>query len=153
MKQKSTVNIVNRKARFEFEFVEEFIAGISLFGPEVKSVRAGKANMTEAFCYFKKGELYIKGMHIAEYKYNTIQVLSPVRERKLLLKKRELQRLEKKIKEKGLTIIPYRLFINDRGLIKMKIVLAQGKKLHDKRASIKAKDTKRDVERFNKIRL
>ncbi|GAA5219562.1 SsrA-binding protein [Membranihabitans marinus] len=153
MSTKNTINIVNRKAKFEFEFIEEFVAGIQLHGAEVKSIRAGKANMTDAFCYFKKNELYMKGMHIAEYKFNTMHILSPIRERKLLLKKREMVRLQKKLKEKGLTLIPYRVFINDRGLIKVKIVLAQGKKVHDKRQSIKARDTKRDVERYNKIKL
>ncbi|WP_236974443.1 SsrA-binding protein SmpB [Membranihabitans maritimus] len=150
---KNKINIVNRKAKFEYQFLEEYIAGIQLHGAEVKSIRAGKANMADAFCYFRKGELWMKNMHIAEYKYNTVISLSPNRPRKLLLKRRELKKLEKKVKEKGLTIIPYRVFVNERGLVKVKVALAQGKKLHDKRQSIKARDTKRDVERINRIKL
>lgn len=152
MSKASTIQIINRKAKFEYEFVEEFIAGIQLHGAEVKSIRAGKANLADAFCYFKKGELYVKNFHIADYKFNTIQELHPTRERKLLLKKRELRKLNKSVKEKGLTIVPYRVFINERGLVKLKIALAQGKKVHDKRQSIKERESKREMDRAKRSR-
>lgn len=152
MSKANTIQILNRKAKFEFEFIEEFITGIQLHGAEVKSIRAGKANLSDAFCYFKKGELYIKNFHIADYKYNTVLEMSPTRERKLLLKKRELEKLQKKVKEKGLSIIPYRVFINERGWVKLKIALAQGKKIHDKRQTIKDRESKRDMARAKNLR-
>lgn len=152
MAKSNTINIVNRRARFEFEFIEEFIAGVQLQGAEVKSIRAGRANLSDAYCYFKKGELYIKNFHIADYKYNTAEDISPLRERKLLLKRRELRRLEKKAKEKGLTIIPYRVFINDRGWVKIKFALAQGKKIRDKRQTIQERESKREIDRLKKMR-
>ena len=147
MSQSNNIQIVNRKTKFEFEFVEEFVAGIQLFGAEVKSIRAGKANLADAFCYFKKGELFVKNFHIADYKYNTIQELHPMRERKLLLKKRELRKLNKSVREKGLTIVPYKVFINENGFVKVLIALAQGKKVHDKRQSIKERESKREMAR------
>ncbi|HLU94417.1 MAG TPA: SsrA-binding protein SmpB [Membranihabitans sp.] len=147
MAQGNNIQILNRKAKFEFEFVEEYVAGIQLFGAEVKSIRAGRANLADAFCYFKKGELYVKNFHISDYKYNTIQELHPMRERKLLLKKRELRKLNKSVKEKGLTIVPYKVFINENGLVKVLIALAQGKKVHDKRQSIKERESKREMAR------
>ncbi|MBY5958308.1 SsrA-binding protein SmpB [Membranicola marinus] len=151
MAQSNTIQIKNRKAKFEYEFIEEFNAGIILHGAEVKSVRAGKANLADAFCYFKKGELYIKNFHIADYKYNTVLEMRPTRERKLLLKKRELRKIHKIVKEKGLTIIPYRVFINERGWIKVHIAVAQGKKVRDKRQSIKERESKREMARAKKI--
>lgn len=150
MTQANKINIVNRRAKFEFEFIEEFIAGIQLNGGEVKSIRAGQANLSDAFCYFRRGELFIRNFHIADYKYDTIREMDPTRERKLLLKRRELQRLEKRAKEKGLTIIPYRVFINDRGWIKIKIALAQGKKIRDKRQTIQERESKREIARLKK---
>ena len=150
MTQANKINIVNRRAKFEFEFIEEFIAGIQLNGGEVKSIRAGQANLSDAFCYFRRGELFIRNFHIADYKYDTIREMDPTRERKLLLKRRELQRLEKRAKEKGLTIIPYRVFINDRGWIKIKIALAQGKKIRDKRQTIQERESKREIARMKK---
>jgi len=151
MTQANKINIVNRRAKFEFEFIEEFIAGIQLNGGEVKSIRAGQANLSDAFCYFRRGELFIRNFHIADYKYDTIREMDPTRERKLLLKRRELQRLEKRAKEKGLTIIPYRVFINDRGWIKIKIALAQGKKIRDKRQTIQERESKREIARMKKV--
>ena len=151
MTQANKINIVNRRAKFEFEFIEEFIAGIQLNGGEVKSIRAGQANLSDAFCYFRRGELFIRNFHIADYKYDTIREMDPTRERKLLLKRRELQRLEKRAKEKGLTIIPYRVFINDRGWTKIKIALAQGKKIRDKRQTIQERESKREIARMKKV--
>ncbi|HLT08758.1 MAG TPA: SsrA-binding protein SmpB [Cyclobacteriaceae bacterium] len=142
------INIKNRKASFEFEFIDTYIAGIMLKGTEIKSIREGKASLTEAFCYFKNGELFVKQMHIAPYSMANVFNHDPVRDRKLLLSKKELDKLESKFEEKGLTIIPVRLFINDRGLAKLEIALGRGKKLHDKRQSIKEKDAKRDLDRM-----
>lgn len=142
------INIKNRKASFEFEFIDTYIAGIMLKGTEIKSIREGKASLTEAFCYFKNGELFVKQMHIAPYSMANVYNHDPVRDRKLLLSKKELDKLESKFEEKGLTIIPVRLFINERGLAKLEIALGRGKKLHDKRLSIKEKDAKRDLDRM-----
>lgn len=142
--------ILNRKAKFEYTFVDTFEAGIMLVGPEVKSLREGNANMTDAYCFFRKGELFIRGLYIAEYKMAHHFVPDPRQERKLLLTKRELKKLERKAKEKGFTIIPYKIFFNDRGLVKIEIALAQGKKVHDKRQSIKDKDARRDLDRIKK---
>ncbi|MCB0664417.1 MAG: SsrA-binding protein SmpB [Saprospiraceae bacterium] len=146
-------SIVNRKAKFEYTFVDTYEAGIVLAGPEVKSLREGNANLADAYCYFRKGELYIKGLYISEYKMAHHFVPDPRQERKLLLNKRELKKLERKAKEKGFTMIPYKVYFNERGLVKVEIVLAQGKKMHDKRQSIKEKDTRRDLERIRKTHL
>ena len=146
------VEIVNRKARFEYHFLSEYEAGIVLTGTEIKSIREGNANLKEAYCIFKDGELYIRNMHIAEYKYGTYNNHEPMRPRKLLLKKGELKKLERRVKEKGLTIVPYKLYLSERGYAKILIQLAQGKKAYDKRESIKARDSKRDLERIKKIR-
>ena len=141
-------NIKNRKASFEYEFLDTYIAGIMLKGTEIKSIREGKASLTEAYCYFRNGELYIKQMHISPYSLAAHYNHEPVRDRKLLLSKKELNKLEGKSEEKGLSIIPIRLFINDRGLAKLEIALARGKKIHDKRQNIKEKDAKRDLDRM-----
>lgn len=145
-------SILNRKAKFEYSFIDSYEAGIILAGPEVKSLREGNANLTDAYCYFRKGELFIKGLYIAEYKMAHHFLPDPRQERKLLLNRRELKKLERKAKEKGFTIIPYKVYFNDRGIVKVEIVLAQGKKIHDKRQTIKDKDTRRDLERINKAR-
>lgn len=142
------INIKNKKASFEFEFIDKYVAGIQLKGTEIKSIREGKVSLTEAYCYFRRGELFIKQMHIAPYSMAASYNHDAVRERKLLLNKQELDKIEGKFSEKGLSIIPVRVFINDKGLAKMEIALARGKKLHDKRESIKAKDTKRELERM-----
>lgn len=142
------ISIKNRKASYEFEFIDDYVAGMQLMGTEIKSIREGKVNLQDAYCYFKKGELFVKQMHISPYIQGTHYNHEIDRERKLLLNKRELARLEDKSKEKGLSIIPTKLFINDRGFAKLAIVLARGKKLHDKRDSIKEKDVKRDLERI-----
>lgn len=141
---KQSVNIINKKARFEYEFIQTEIAGISLLGSEVKSIRQGKVSISESFCYFNDGELYVKGMNISDYGYGSSH--DTTRNRKLLLKKKELRDLENQL-VKGFTILPYRLFLNDKGLIKVEIVLGRGKKLHDKRESIKKRDIDRDIRR------
>lgn len=143
----NNINIKNRRAYFDFEILEKFYAGIQLAGTEIKSIRAGKASLVDSFCFFIKGELWVKGMNITEYFYGTYNNHQPARERKLLLQKKELIKLERKTKESGLTIIPLRLFINERGYAKLEIALAKGKKLHDKRDSLKEKDTNREMDR------
>ncbi|MCY1367221.1 SsrA-binding protein [compost metagenome] len=147
MKLQKTINIKNRKASFEYYFLEEYTAGMVLTGTEIKSIREGKVSMADAYCYFSKGELYVKNLNIARYENGTHYNHEPLRERKLLLSRRELRKLENKLTDKGLTIIPSRLFINDTGLAKMAIALAKGKKLYDKRDSIKEKDMKREQDR------
>ena len=145
-------SIVNRKAKFEYTFVETLVAGIVLVGPEVKSLRAGNANLNDAYCFFRHGELFIRNFFIAEYKMAHHFVPETRQERKLLLTKRELKRLERKAKEKGFTIIPYKVFFSERGLVKVEIALARGKKVYDKRQSIKEKDVKRDLDRMQRYR-
>ncbi len=142
------INIQNRKARFEYEILETYEAGIQLLGTEIKSVRDGKASLPEAFCYFKDGELFIKNMHIAEYSHGNQQNHDPLRERKLLLHKKELEKLEKNLgKTAGQTIVPLKMYIASSGYAKLLIGLGRGKKLHDKRDSIKEKDIKREMDR------
>jgi len=138
----------NKKAYFEYNILEKNTAGIQLQGSEVKSIRAGKVSISEAYCYILDGEIFIKGMHITEYTeggkhYNH----QPLRDKKLLMKKKEIAKLDKSLGEKGLTIVPLELIITDTGLIKLEIGLAKGKNLYDKRFSIKEKDIKRDMER------
>ncbi|MEQ6169033.1 MULTISPECIES: SsrA-binding protein SmpB [unclassified Ekhidna] len=142
------IQIKNRKASYEFEFVEKVEAGIMLKGTEIKSLREGKASIQEAYCYFKKEELYIKGMNISPYSQASFESHEMTRDRKLLLKKRELEKFKSKTEEKGLTIVPVRIYINSRGLAKLEIALAKGKKIYDKRESIKKKDQKRELERM-----
>lgn len=144
------VNIKNKKARFEYELMDSYDAGIQLFGTEIKSIRMNKASITESFCQFKDGELYIINMFIDEYDWGTYFNHKTRRDRKLLLKKNELKKLERKTKETGLTIIATNLYINKKGLAKVKIYLAKGKKLYDKRETIKGKDLKRDLDRIIK---
>ena len=146
-KKKKTIEIDNRRARFEYEFLERHEAGLVLTGTEIKSIRKGHVNLRDAYCFFKKGELFVKSMFIAEYEYGTYANHDPRRTRKLLLRGSQLRKLEKKVKERGFTIVPVRLYLNDRGFAKLEIALAQGKKVHDKRKTIKEKDVKRDVER------
>lgn len=145
--------IVNRKAKFEYHFLQSFEAGVTLVGTEVKSIKNGEANLSDSYCLFKDGELFIKSLYIAEYKFGNVHNHETRRDRKLLLKKTELKKIERRVREKGNSVIPYRIYMNDRGLIKIEIALAQGKKSYDKRDSIKAKDQKRDMDRMKKIRL
>lgn len=139
--------IRNKRASFDFILLDKYTAGIQLTGTEVKSVKQGKASLSDAFCVFKKDELWIKNMHITVYDKGTYSNHEPLRQRKLLLRKNELNKLQKKIKEKGLTIIPLTVFISERGFAKLEIALAKGKKTHDKRESIKAKDSRRELDR------
>jgi len=144
-KMKKTINIVNKKARFEYEFIQTEVCGIQLVGSEVKSIRQGKVSISEGYCYFKDRELFVKGMNISDYGFGSFH--ETVRDRKLLLKRKELNGLETKLIN-GLTIVPYRVFLNDKGLIKMEIALAKGKKIHDKRETIKNRDLDRDMKRI-----
>ena len=139
--------IKNKKASFEFLFLSTFQAGMMLSGTEVKSVRDGKASLTDAFCIFIEGELYVKNMHISEYKEGSYSNHEPKRMRKLLLTKVEIRKMQSKLREKGTTIIPIQLFFNERGYAKLEIAVARGKKLFDKRESLKEKDAKRQMQR------
>ncbi len=143
----NNVNIENRRAKFDYQFLEKLVAGMVLTGTEVKSIREGKAALSDSYCYFRNGELYIKNMHIAEYSEGTHYNHEPNRERKLLLSKAELNKLQKKLKDQGLTVIPIRLFISQSGYAKLEIALAKGKKEFDKRESIKKRDTEREINR------
>lgn len=147
MKQ-TPIHIKNKRARFDFELLQNYVCGIMLTGTEIKAIRSGKAHINEAFCQMRKGELYVVNMHIAEYTYGTHYNHVPNQPRKLLLNKRELKQINKKITEKGLTIIPTLLFLSDRGLAKLEIAVAKGKKTHDKRQSLKDKDNKRELDRI-----
>lgn len=151
-KKPNKINIVNRRASFEFFFMAQYEAGIELTGTEIKSIRRGSADLRDAYCFFKKGELFVKNLYIAEYNWGNQFNHETRRERKLLLRGAELRKLEKKIKERGFTIVPYRLYINDRGFAKLEIALAQGKKMHDKRTTIKEREGKRDLDRVKKTR-
>jgi SsrA-binding protein len=150
--KKDTSNIVikNRKASFEFEFIERLIAGIQLKGTEIKALRMGRANINDSFCQFYRGELFVKELNISEYAFGNLNNHEPRRERKLLLTSRELGKLERKVKESGLTIIVLKIFINDRGLAKVEIALAKGKKSYDKREDLKHKDARREMDRVSK---
>ncbi|MCB9202468.1 MAG: SsrA-binding protein SmpB [Flavobacteriales bacterium] len=150
LKFQNKINVENRKARFNYELLDRYEAGIQLYGTEIKSIRLGKVSIAESFCQFKSDELYIINMMIHEYDLGTYSNHTPRRERKLLLKRKELNKLLKKTKETGLTIIPLRMYLNDRGLAKITISLAKGKKLYDKREDLKQKDTKRDLDRIKK---
>ncbi len=143
-----TINIKNRKASHEYYLLEKFIAGIKLTGTEIKSIREGKVSLADSYCIFKEDELFVVNMHISEYKLGTHYNHEPKRERKLLLTRRELKKLNVKLNEKGLAIIPTLLFINEKGWAKLEVALAKGKKLYDKRESIKKKDTEREIERI-----
>ncbi len=145
------INIQNKRARFEYELLDQFTAGIVLTGTEIKSIRNSKASIAESFCEFnEKGELFVVNMYIEEYAYGTRFNHQPRGSRKLLLNKRELNKLNKQVKNSGLTIVPLKLFINEKGFAKMLISLARGKKLYDKRESLKDRDNKRDLDRVKK---
>ena len=150
MELKSTVEIFNKKAKFEYHFLYTLEAGIVLQGTEIKSIRASKVNLSDAYCVIKSGELYVNNLHISEYKYGTYNNHEPKRPRKLLIKKGELRKLHGKVKEQGLTIVPYRLFISERGFAKLEIALAKGKKSYDKRDTLKERDNKRQLDRARK---
>ena len=150
-KIENTINIQNKRARFEYEILDKYIAGIVLKGTEIKSIRLGKASIAESFCEFnEKSELFVINMTREEYAYGTYYNHKPKSERKLLLNKKELKKLHKEVKNTGLTIVPLRVFIQANGLAKMEIALVRGKKLHDKRESIKDRDNKRNLDRVKK---
>jgi len=150
MKIEKNVNILNKRAKFEYEFLEQLEVGIVLTGTEIKALRSSKASITESFCQIIEGELYVINMSIDEYKLGTFYNHKIKRERKLLLHKRELQKWERKMKDVGITIIPIKLYINDKGIAKLLITLARGKKLFDKRESIKNRENKRNLDRILK---
>lgn len=151
LKPRNKINIKNKKAFFEYEIIDKYVAGIQLQGTEIKSIREGRAGLVDSYCQFFSGELYVKNMHISEYKFGSLNNHESKRERKLLLQKRELDKLERKLKESGLTLVPLRLFMTDRGLAKLEIALAKGKKTFDKRETLKQKDAKRDIDRAMKV--
>lgn len=145
------LNIQNKRARFEYELIEQYTAGIVLTGTEIKSIRLGKASIADSFCEFNaQGELFVINMTVQEYEWGTRYNHRPKAERKLLLQKRELRKLHKEVKNVGLTIVPLRLFISDKGYAKLDIALAKGKKLYDKRETIKDRENKRDLDRVKK---
>jgi SsrA-binding protein len=144
-KIEKSVNIKNKKASFEYQFIDTYIAGIMLTGTEIKSIRQSNVNLVDAYCVFKDDELFVVGLHISRYNEGTHYNHEPTRERKLLLQKKELKKLLTKSQEKGLTIVPIRIFISERGFAKLEIALAKGKKLFDKRQDIKEKDVKREL--------
>jgi SsrA-binding protein len=144
------IAIKNKKASHDYEFLEKYIAGIKLTGTEIKSLRLGKAALADSYCLFRDGELFIKGMHIAEYWWGNLNNHDPLRERKLLLTRRELKKIERRVKETGYTIIVIKVFINEKGLAKAEIAVSRGQKEYDKRETLKRKEHERELERFRK---
>jgi len=142
------LEIKNRSAYHEYFFDNKYVAGIILTGTEVKSLREGKASFNDSYCIIHKGEMWLKSLHIAEYSHGTVNNHDPVRDRKLLLEKREINKIEAKLKEKGYTLIPLLIFFNEKNLVKVEIGLGKGKKLHDKRETIKKRDVEREMKRF-----
>ncbi len=147
MSSNNNIRIKNKRATREYFILDRYLAGIVLTGTEIKSIRDGKASLADAFCVFENGELFVRGMHIAEYRYGSYNNHIAKRDRKLLLTARELKKLNTKVKEKGFTIIPTVLFINERGLAKLEIALARGKHYYDKRENLKKRDTQREIDR------
>ncbi|MBQ3580195.1 MAG: SsrA-binding protein SmpB [Bacteroidales bacterium] len=147
MEEKHVVDIKNKKASFEYFLIDEYVAGLVLTGTEIKSIRDGKANLTDAYCVFIGNELFVRQMHVSEYRFGSYMNHPAKRDRKLLLTRRELRKLQTRTKEKGYTIVPVLLYVDNRGYAKLKIALARGKKFFDKRETIKEKDTKRDMQR------
>lgn len=144
---KNDINIKNKRAYFDYNLIDKYIAGIALLGTEIKSIREAKANMTDAFCMFIDGNLLVRNLHISEYSHSSFYHHDIKRDRALLLKKKELKKLRVKGEEKGYTIVPLRIFVNERGFAKIEIALAQGKKEFDKRDSMKERDSKREMDR------
>lgn len=146
----TNINIKNKRASFDYEFIDTYTAGIVLTGTEIKSIRQGKASLVDTFCFFSRGELWVKNMHIAEYFYGSYNNHAARRDRKLLLTKKELRKLQRTSDEPGFTIVPTHLFINERGLAKVVIALAKGKKQYDKRQTLKEKEDRRMMDRMFK---
>jgi SsrA-binding protein len=140
--------IRNRQAYYDYFIDDKYDAGMVLTGTEVKSLRAGRASFNDSYCYFHRGEMWIKSLHIAEYSHGTSSNHDPLRERKLLLNKKELRKIESKIKEKGITVVPLRIFFSDKGIAKIELGLGKGKKLYDKRETIKQRDNQREMKKF-----
>ena len=149
-KKKKTIEFLNKRASFEYIFVETLEVGIVLRGTEMKAIRGGKVNMSDCYCTFENGELYIRSLYVAEYENGTYFNHDARRMRKLLLRKSEMRKWEKKVKERGLTIVPVRMYMSERGFMKLEIALAQGKNIGDKREAIKAKESKRELDRIKK---
>lgn len=143
-----TINIRNKQASFNYEWLETIVAGLVLTGSEIKSIREGKVNLQDGYCFFDRGEAFVKGINITPYTQGSFFNHEAVRDRKLLLKKAEIAKLKSRVEERGLTLVPTRLFINNRGLAKIELALARGKKLHDKRENIKERDLKRELSRI-----
>ena len=150
MAEQKKINIRNKRATFDYEIIEEWVAGVVLVGTEIKSIRAGKASMSDSYCYFDKGELWIRGVNIAEYDWGTCNNHAPRRDRKLLLTHRELEKLSRASQDRGLTIVGLRLFLNERGLAKIVIGLARGRKSYDKREYLKENDARREMDKAMK---
>ncbi|MGV3529052.1 MAG: SsrA-binding protein SmpB [Flavisolibacter sp.] len=144
------MEIKNRSAFFEYHIEDKYTAGMVLTGTEVKSLRGGRASFNDSYCIFHRGELFIRSLHIAEYSHGTANNHDPMRERKLLLNKKELRKMESRLKEKGYTIVPLRIFFNEKNMAKLEIGLGKGKKLHDKRESIRQRDVEREMKRYIK---
>ena len=140
--------IRNRQAYYDYFIEDKYDAGMVLTGTEVKSLRAGRASFNDSYCYFHRGEMWVKSLHIAEYSHGTSSNHDPLRERKLLLNKKELRKIESKIKEKGITVVPLRIFFSDKGIAKMELGLGKGKKIYDKRDTIKQRDNEREMKKF-----
>ena len=150
MKLENNINIKNKRASFDYELLETFVTGIVLTGTEIKSIRLGKASLVDTYCIMNRGELWVKNMNISEYFYGTYNNHESRRERKLLLTKKELQKIERLSKDTGFTIVPTKLFINEKGLAKLVVAIAKGKKSYDKRQTLKEKDDKREMDRMFK---
>ena len=151
MRNKSNIRIENKRARFEYIILDRYTAGIQLFGTEIKSIREGKASLVDSYCAVEHGEMYIKQMHIAEYRFGSYANHDAKRDRKLLLQPKEIRKLEKATKDTGKTIIPLVLFINEKGLAKVEIALCQGKRTYDKRQSLREADDKREMAQMRKM--
>ncbi len=144
------INIRNKRATFDYEIIEEYVAGVVLVGTEIKSIRLGKAALTDSYCYFEDGELWIRGVNIAEYAWGTCNNHSPRRDRKLLLNRKELVKLQRSLQDRGLTVVGLRMFLNDRGLVKIVVGLARGRKAYDKREYLKENDARREMDKAMK---
>lgn len=147
----STINIKNKRATFDYELIDTYTAGIVLTGTEIKSIRLGKASLVDTFCIFEKGELWVRNMYISEYFYGSYNNHAARRDRKLLLSRKELKKIERMVKETGNTIVPTRMFLSTKGLAKLNIAVAKGKKMYDKRQSLREKDDKRTMDRAMKM--
>jgi SsrA-binding protein len=152
-KKVKKIEILNRKAEYEYQFIQEYEAGIQLTGTEIKTIKAGNVNLNDCYCLFQGDELFAVNMYVAEYEFGNVNNHETRRKRRLLLRRQELDKLLRKVKEKGFTIVPFKLYVNERGLAKLGIALATGKKSYDKRETIKERESKREMDRMKKIKL